>query len=254
MSKFSGEKRYADILTVLLVIVIIGIIALLGYFGYKAIKKSSVENAASDAVQEFYDNLKDTNQTSEENNVSNEENTAEEPSGASLEDFNTNTTTSGTSDTGSSSTKARKKTYLGDYEVKGTIKIPKTGIEYPVLSTATVGSLSKAVGILDIAKCSEISSKVTELNIPGTNALILGHNYRNGQFFSDNDKLTNGDEIQITDTLGETVTYTIYNMYYTDPDDTDFMVRSLDSNTREITLQTCNNDSSQRLIIWAKDM
>ena len=32
MSKFGGEKRYADILTVLLVIVIIGIVALLGYF------------------------------------------------------------------------------------------------------------------------------------------------------------------------------------------------------------------------------
>lgn len=251
MSKFSGEKRYADILTVLLVIVIIGIIALLGYFGYKAIKKSSVENAASDAVQEFYDNIKNTNQTSEENTT--EENTTEEANGVSLEDFNLNTTSSN-SESSSSSTKARKKTYLGDYEVKGTIKIPKTGIEYPILSTATVGSLSKAVGILDIAKCSDISSKVTELNIPGTNALILGHNYRNGQFFSDNDKLSEGDEIQITDTLGETVTYTIYNMYYTDPDDTDFMVRSLDSNTREITLQTCNNDSSQRLIIWAKDM
>jgi sortase (surface protein transpeptidase) len=42
-------------------------------------------------------------------------------------------------------------------------------------------------------------------------------------------------------------------MYYTDPNDTDFMTRDIDINTREITLQTCNDDSSQRLIIQARD-
>ena len=44
MSKFGGEKRYADILTVLLVIVINGIVALLGYFGYTAIRERAIEN------------------------------------------------------------------------------------------------------------------------------------------------------------------------------------------------------------------
>ncbi len=238
MSKLRSGKRYADILTVLLVIVIIGIIALLGYFGYTAIKERIVENEAADVVQEFYDNVN-----------SDEEETDENTTVASLDDFNVVSS----SETSTTSTSGKKKTYLDEYEVKGTIKISKTGIEYPILEKVTVGSLSKAVGILQIATCDDITTTVTELNVAGTNALILGHNYRNGQFFSDNDQLSNGDTIQITDTSGTTVTYTIYNMYYTTPDDISFMERGLDPNTREITLQTCNDDSSQRLIIWAKD-
>ena len=239
MSKLRSGKRYADILTVLLVIVIIGIIALLGYFGYTAINERVIENEVADVVQEFYDNVD-----------SDEDETDEDTTVVSLDDFNV---VSSSENSTTTSTSGKKKTYLDEYEVKGIIKISKTGIEYPILEKVTVGSLSKAVGILQIATCDDITTTVTELNVPGTNALILGHNYRNGQFFSDNDQLSTGDKIEITDTSGTTVTYTIYNMYYTTPDDISFMERGLDPNTREITLQTCNDDSSQRLIIWAKD-
>ena len=82
MSKFGGEKRYADILTVLLVIVIIGIVALLGYFGYTAIRERAIENEAADAVQEFYNTLNDTNTASDDENEGNTEL-------ATLDDFNT---------------------------------------------------------------------------------------------------------------------------------------------------------------------
>lgn len=242
MSKFGGEKRYADILTVLLVIVIIGIIVLLGYFGYKAIRKNIIESDASDATEQFYNNINQSSiEDEEDNNVSPDVN---------LDDFNLNTTNP---DNSGGSSSGRKRTYLGEYEIKGTIRIPKTGIEYPILEKSTVGALAKSVGILTISTCDEITTPVKELNVPGTNALILGHNLRNGQFFSDNDKLENGDEIQVTDYTGQTVKYTIYNMYYTSSDDISFMSRELNPNVREITLQTCNDDSSQRLIIWAKD-
>ena len=240
MSKFGGEKRYADILTVLLVIVIIGILGLLGYFGYTAFQEHFIENEAADAVQEFYDTLNNT--TSEDEDEQNTEM-------ATLDDFNTSTNTS----SNGTSTSGRTKTYLDNYEVKGTINISKTGIEYPILEKATVGSLAKAVGILQIVTCDEMTTPVNELNVPGTNTLILGHNYRNSQFFSNNDQLDIGDKIDITDSAGQTVTYEIYRMYYTTPDDISFMEREIDPNVREITLQTCNDDSSQRLIIWAKD-
>lgn len=240
MSKFGGEKRYADILTVLLVIVIIGILGLLGYFGYTAFQEHFIENEAADAVQEFYDTLNNT--TSEDEDEQNTEM-------ATLDDFNTSTNTSSSG----TSTSGRTKTYLDNYEVKGTINISKTGIEYPILEKATVGSLAKAVGILQIVTCDEMTTPVNELNVPGTNTLILGHNYRNSQFFSNNDQLDIGDKIDITDSAGQTVTYEIYRMYYTTPDDISFMEREIDPNVREITLQTCNDDSSQRLIIWAKD-
>ena len=240
MSKFGGEKRYADILTVLLVIVILGILGLLGYFGYTAFQEHFIENEAADAVQEFYDTLNNT--TSEDEDEQNIEM-------ATLDDFNTSTNTS----SNGTSTSGRTKTYLDNYEVKGTINISKTGIEYPILEKATVGSLAKAVGILQIVTCDEMTTPVNELNVPGTNTLILGHNYRNSQFFSNNDQLDIGDKIDITDSAGQTVTYEIYRMYYTTPDDISFMEREIDPNVREITLQTCNDDSSQRLIIWAKD-
>ena len=233
--KRSGSKNFSDILTILLVIVIIGIIALLIYFGYKAIDKKKTEDANAEAVEEFKSVVLDDDDDDSDDTT------------ADLSDFITET------DYSSSSSSGRTKTYLDEYEVKGIIEIPATGIEYSILESATVGSLSKAVGILEIATCDEITETVTDLNVKGTNALILGHNYRNGQFFSDNDQLEIGDVIKITDQLGETVTYTIYNMYYTTSDDISFLERELDPDVREITLQTCNDDSSQRLIIWAKD-
>ena len=245
MSKFGREKRYAAVLTVLLVIVIIGIVGLLGYFGYKAITRNKVENDAADATQQFYNNIGSSSDDEEE------ENTNTNYEGVGLENFNT--TTPDSDSNSSSSTSGRKRTYLGDYEVKGTIRIPKTGIEYPILEKATVGSLAMSVGILTIVTCDSITTPVEELNVLGTNAFILGHNYRNGQFFSDNDQLEIGDEILVTDYTGQTITYNIYNMYYTTSDDVTFLDRELDPNTREITLQTCNDDSSQRLIIWARD-
>ena len=89
------------------------------------------------------------------------------------------------------------------------------------------------------------------LNEPG-NTVIVGHNYRNGLFFSNNSKLANGDKV-IIKSPSETVTYIIYNIYYTTPDDASYMKRPVDEGVREISLSTCNNDSSQRLIIWAKE-
>ena len=88
------------------------------------------------------------------------------------------------------------------------------------------------------------------LNKPG-NTVIIGHNYRNGLFFSNNKKLQNGDKVYIKDETGTTLTYTIYNKYETTPEDTSYMNRDTGGKA-EISLSTCNDDSSKRLIIWAK--
>jgi len=259
--KMGAGKSYADVLTVLLVIIIIAIIALLGYFTYKVIDKKNVETTASTTNDEFL-------ATAEANKEAiakarEEEEVIEKPTEIDLDGVNEiisrpDTSTNSASDSGqtqqsSSSQVQIKKTYMGNYEVKGSIDIPKTNCKYPILEKVTVDSLKKSVAILDIVSSPELNRAVKDLNIAGTNAFILGHNYRNGQFFSDNDKLSIGDTINITDQTGTTVTYTIYHMFYTTPDDVSFMERDVDINTREITLQTCNNDSSERLIIFAKD-
>ena len=82
------------------------------------------------------------------------------------------------------------------------------------------------------------------------NTVIIGHNYRNGLFFSNNKRLNNGDKIYITDNSKNRLTYTIYNKFETTPEDASFYSR--DTNGKpEITLSTCNDDSSKRLILFA---
>ena len=89
------------------------------------------------------------------------------------------------------------------------------------------------------------------INVVG-NTVIKGHNFRNGTFFSNLYKLGEGDKIVMTNIAGEKVTYTIYNKYETSVDDTAYFYRDT-VGAREISLSTCNDDSSKRIIIWAKE-
>lgn len=212
------NSKYGNALTVILVIVIVLILGLLGWFVYDIYKQNSANDKAHSAVDEFNQNLKKVKNS---------------PDGdAELEIGNrvTGNKTTGTT-----------KTYLEGYEILGTLKINKTKIEYPVLAEVTKRSLELAVAKLYGPGLNEVG-----------NTVILGHNYRNGLFFSDNDKLTNGDTIEIKDQTGTTITYEIYNMYETDPDDAEYMLRDTD-NQREISLSTCTDDSSARLVIWARE-
>lgn len=140
--------------------------------------------------------------------------------------------------TGSSSS-STKQTYKG-FGVLGTMEIPATNFRYPVLEKVTKKSIETAVAFL----------YGSGLNQPG-NSVIIGHNYRNGLFFSNNKKLNVGDKIYITDNAGNKLTYTIYNRFETTPEDTSFYQRDTGGKP-EVTLSTCTDDSSARLIIFAK--
>lgn len=257
---YSNKSKYSDFLTVLLVLVIIAILALIGFFGYKVVNKKSIEVGSQNAFDTFQNSVKNKVVQNEANELVNEfENEVENDVVNDVEGdsdlsglIQTDNTTVENTSKPTVQPDVNKQYYEG-YEVKGSISIPKTGINYVILEKVTTKSLAAAPAILDIVGVSSISGTIKSLNVPGTNALILGHNYRNGLFFSDNYKLALGDQIIITDQTGNTVSYTIYNMYYTDASDASFMERELDPEVREITLQTCNDDSSQRLIIWAKD-
>ena len=259
--RYSNRNRYSDFLTVLLVLVIIAILALIGFFGYKAVSKKAIEVGSQNAFDTFQNSVKNKvveNEIVENevvNEIENEETNETEVLNTDMSGLieQTNTTTNENTQTQTPSEDNIVKQYYEGYEVKGSISIPKTGINYVILEKVTPKSLAAAPAILDIVGCDSISGTIKSLNVPGTNALILGHNYRNGLFFSNNYKLSIGDQIIITDQTGNTVSYTIYKMYYTDANDASFMERELDPNVREITLQTCNDDSTERLIIWAKD-
>jgi LPXTG-site transpeptidase (sortase) family protein len=125
----------------------------------------------------------------------------------------------------------------------GYIEIKKTDIKYPILESAT----SKA---LEVAVAVAYPTTNVKLNQPG-NIIIHGHNYRNNQFFSNNDKLKIGDTIYITDEQGNKIIYSIYEIFSTTPEDTTFYNRDT-KGLPEITLSTCSDDGKTRLIIKAK--
>lgn len=220
------ESKYNKLLTIILVIVVIAIVGLLVWWGFEIFQSNSISEETAEFVNGYQgdDVVPDDEVTDNENkneNVSNPLNEIEETK------------------TGNGSVTTTKKTYKG-YIVNGTMEIPKTNFKYPVLEEVSKKSIETSVAILYGAG----------LNQPG-NTVIIGHNYRNGLFFSNNKKLNNGDKIYITDYTGKKMTYTIYNKFETTPEDTSFYQRDTNGNP-EITLSTCTDDSSARLIIFAK--
>lgn len=215
------ESKYSKVLTVILVIVIIAIIGLLGFLGYEYYQNYVVTKDTSDFVDNFQGDVSDGTPTDENTENLNGTNPFDQIKDAA---------------TGEST---KKQTYKG-FGVLGTMEIPTINFKYPVLEKVTKKSIETSVAFL----------YGTGLNKAG-NSVIIGHNYRNGLFFSNNKKLNIGDKIFITDNDGNKVTYTIYNKFETTPEDTSFYQRDT-AGKPEITLSTCTDDSSARLIIFAK--
>ena len=226
------EKKFGNVFTIILIVLIVAILGILVYFGYSTYRESKIQASADSALQEFNENNKNkkpqntapadtSDTTSDTDSLLDKLNPVE----------NNNNTQQGSSE----------KVYMENYEVIGSIKIPKTGIEYPILERQTTRALELAITKLHGVGLNEIG-----------NVTLTGHNYRNGLFFSNNKKLTNGDKVYITDNNGTTITYIIYNMYYTTPDDASYMTRDTNGK-REISLSTCSDDSATRLIILAAE-
>lgn len=225
------NSKYSKTLTVILVIVIIAIIGLLIYFGIDVYRKYYIESTAGDAVGEF------KNQVTQ--STENVENTDVESVDLDI-DLNTlyqNTSTSSSSGTGV--------TYMG-YSVIGTIEIPATNIEYPIIADQDASINSLSVAIVKLYPSGDTLNQVG-------NTVLAGHNYRNGTFFSNNKRLEIGDSIYITDLTGQRIEYEVTRKYETSTSDSEYMNRDTEGR-REISLTTCTDDSSMRLIIWAQEV
>lgn len=224
------NSKYSNVLTILLIIVIIAILALIVFLGYDMYRKYYIEKETKEFMERYEEEMNNT-LTPDGNTVTNEiTNTYIDPG-------NSNTVSEGNSGgTGSSS----KYTHKG-FTVLGSIEIPKTGINYPVLNSYTPKALETSV-------CYYYGPGLNEIG----NTTIAGHNYRNGAFFGKNKQLVNGDIIYIRDNSGRKLKYTIYNIYTTTPEDAVYMTRDTQGK-REISLTTCTDDSKGRLIIWARE-
>jgi len=233
------ENKYSNFLTVLLVIIIIAIVGCLAFGGYKVYEQFNSTQEANEYVNSFIENTTQNNVISSGNiTVDSNNEISNTTSGDGNNILNQIQTTPGGNGSGSSGSSSGK-TYKG-YPVIGTIEIPKINVSYPILD-------EKSDPALKVSVCYWYGAMPNQVG----NSLILGHNYRNGQFFANNKNLSIGDKIYITDLSGKRLSYTVYNKFETTTEDTEFITRNTNG-AREISLQTCTDDGSLRLIILAK--
>ena len=218
------NKKYNKVLTVILIIIAIVILVLLGFWGYDLYKRYFQDKDKNQAMNEFAQSIGG-------GVVQN----------STITNSNGNFTIVGNEVLNNNNSGDKTVTYKG-FTVVGTIEIPAIKLEYPVLERATKSSLEESVAVLLGPGLNQVG-----------NTVIVGHNFRNGTFFSRNKELKNGDLVYITDKTGNRVKYTIYNIYNTSSDDSDYMTRDT-AGKREISLSTCTDDSKYRLIIWAEEV
>lgn len=127
------------------------------------------------------------------------------------------------------------------YDVVGIIKIPKINIEYPIIDKTNDETMA-----LSITKFW--GNNVNDIG----NFTMAGHNYFDSTMFSNTNKLTVGDTIEMIDLNGNVIEYKVFDKYIIDPNDVE-CVQSVKENTREITLITCINGRKNRLIVKARE-
>ena len=127
------------------------------------------------------------------------------------------------------------------YKVVGIIEIPKINIKYPILNKTNDDAMQYAITKFFGGEINSIG-----------NFVMAGHNYLDGSMFGKVKQLELGDEIKLTDLYNNTVTYEIFDIYSTDPNDTK-IINSVKENTKEITLITCTNGHINRLITKARE-
>lgn len=234
------KNKYSNFLTIILILLIIAILVVASVVIVKTIKANQEEKEKRKVFAELQNESEDDdNNDDNQNNTENNSTIEDFINGAPIENTTGNNATNGGDGTGGSQ---RRTVFYKEYPVAGYIKIPKTKVDYPILLDVSPGALDTAVGVM--------YPNNPTLNTPG-NVLIIGHNYRNGKFFSNNKNLVIGDTIQVTDLVGKTLTYTIYEILTLPDTDTSYVTRDTGGKI-EISLSTCTDDGSGRLVILAR--
>lgn len=129
------------------------------------------------------------------------------------------------------------------YTVDSRLTIASLGIDYPVLSETSEELL-------------KISLNKYWGNGPNKvgNYCIVGHNYANGKLFGKLSQMEIGDTAVLKDmATGKSITYEAYDKYIVEPTDVS-CTSQLTNGRREMTLITCKNYGTQRLIIKCREV
>ena len=130
--------------------------------------------------------------------------------------------------------------YGKQYRVLGKIIIPKISIHYPIINETSEEYLK-------IAPTKLYGPEINEVG----NLCIVGHNYKNNQFFSRLSELNVGDKVFLTPNNGKDLKYLVYNKYEIEETDMECTNQNTNGNV-EITLITCTKDKKKRLVVKCK--
>lgn len=124
-----------------------------------------------------------------------------------------------------------------EYSAESIVRIPSLGIEYPVLSETSEELLKLSVNKLWGPAPNEVG-----------NYVIIGHNYKSGKMFGKLKSIDIGDVIELTDLKRRTIKYVVSEKYVIDPTDVK-CTSQLTNGRKKITLITCSNSGSKRLVV-----
>ena len=204
------------------------------YYIYAEYDRNKSEEVSQTLLSEIQTGEDDTTKQSTKNDaiiiVLNEEEADEaEDSSISTNEIINNTTVDGVT-----------------YTTEAIISIPKIGITYPVLSETSDELLE-----ISVNRYWPEPSKLKPNEVG--NYCIVGHNYRNGKMFGRLNELVNGDIVTLKDMTGRTLQYAVYDRYVVEPTDTSCTTQRTNGR-KELTLITCTNYGTQRLVVKCKEV
>lgn len=127
---------------------------------------------------------------------------------------------------------------------------------YKVCAKLEIPTISLETFILEEYSTQALNISVTKFwgTNPNTigNFCVAGHNFKNKNMFRNLKKLEIGDNLYVIDSKIGRVEYEIYNIETVLPENVDCLNQETDRR-REVTLITCTNDSSKRIIVKAKE-
>lgn len=129
-----------------------------------------------------------------------------------------------------------------EYKSEAILKISSLGLEYPVLSQTSEELLKISLNKYWGPNPNDIG-----------NYCIVGHNYKNGKMFGNLSKMEIGDTATLQAIGGKDVIYEVYDKYVVEPEDVS-CTSQLTGGRKELTLITCTNYGTQRLVLKCREI
>ena len=147
------------------------------------------------------------------------------------------------SNTSSSSSTVEYTSQSGiNYSVESIIRLPRLGINYPVISETTEELLKISINKYWGPAPNQVG-----------NYCVVGHNYKSKKMFGRLSEAVSGDIVELEDRNGNVVQYSAYDKYIVEPTDTSCTTQ-LTNGRKEVTLITCTNYGKQRLVVKAREI